>query len=267
MKSNIITERDDVITKYFKDIKDSKLLTIPEEVELANKIKEGDTEAINELIEANLKFVISIAKEYQGLGLPLSDLISEGNYGLIKSITKFDVSRGYKFISYSVYWIRQSIIQSLNDNSRMIRLPTNVISKISQLSKKSVEYEDIMNGLADDPEVYPTCVSLNEHAGRGGDGQEWVDMIEDKSPDEYEFADIEINKLKNAITNTLKMLNKRERGIIESYYGLNTPCEPMTLEAIGDKYSLTKERIRQIKEKAIRRLRHNNEELYSLIKL
>lgn len=266
MKSNIITERGDIISKYFKDIKNSKLLTVNEEVALANKVKEGDVEAINELIKANLKFVISIAKEYQGLGLPLSDLISEGNYGLIKSITKFDVTRGYKFISYSVYWIRQSIIQSLNDNSRMIRLPSNVINKISQLNKKSVEYEDIMNGIGLDVEIYPTCVSLNDTLNNSGDSSEWVDIVQEDTP-EYEFADVEIKRLQDAITNTLKILNDRERGIIESYYGINTPCEPMTLEAIGDKYSLTKERIRQIKEKAIRRLRHNNEELYSLIKV
>lgn len=257
-------DKCDTISKYFKEVKKSKLISIEKEVELSTKIVEGDTQAIDELVKANLKFVISIAKEYQGLGLPLPDLISEGNYGLIKSATKFDPTRGYRFISYAVWWIRQSIIQSLNDNSRIIRLPTNIINKLSQLNKKSLTYEQIMNGEADNEESYPTCVSINEPVNHSGDSQ-IIDYLSDDLSDESEIVDIEIDKLRRVINNTLKVLDDRERGIVECYFGINRECEPMTLEAIGDRYSLTKERIRQIKEKAIRRLRHNNEELYVLL--
>jgi len=256
-------DRCDTISKYFKEVRESELITIEKEVELSNKIVEGDTEAIDELVKANLKFVISIAKEYQGLGLPLPDLISEGNYGLIKSASKFDPTRGYRFISYAVWWIRQSIIQSLNDNSRIIRLPTNIISKLSQLNKKSLTYEEIMSGDGQPEVVYPSCVSINEPTNHSGD-MEIIDFLSDDT-DDSEVTDIEVDKLRRVINSTLEILDDRERGIVECYFGLNRDCEPMTLEAIGDRYGLTKERIRQIKEKAIRRLRHNNEELYLLL--
>jgi len=261
------TDRCDTITKYFREVRESELLTINEEVELANRIKIGDEVAMDELVKANLKFVITIAKEYQGLGLPLSDLISEGNYGLIKSATKFDPTRGLRFITYAVWWIRQSIMQSLNDNSRIIRLPTNVINKLSQLNRKVLDYEDVMSGNDyKDDNCYPTCISLNEPiVGSKHNISEISDFISDDSSSDINIFDIEIDKLKKTINGTLKVLDKRERGIIECYYGLNRDCEPMTLEAIGDRYGLTKERIRQIKEKAIRRLRHNNEELYLLL--
>ena len=256
MKDYIITDRCDTIRKYFKDVSDTKLLTIEEEIELANKIQtNGDESAIEKLVKANLKFVISIAKEYQGLGLSLPDLISDGNLGLIKAAAKFDPTRGFRFISYAVYWIKQSIMQSLNDNSRMIRLPTNIITKISKMNKdKSINNE-----------VYPTCISLNTKIYSDSKDIEILDTISDDSVEDFEILDRETLKLKEIINNSLTILSERERGIIECYFGLNTYCEPMTLEAIGDKYDLTKERIRQIKEKAIRRLRCNNEELYSLI--
>jgi len=266
MRESIITERNDTITKYFKELQDSELLTIEEEVSLAHKINTGDEQATNDLIKSNLKFVVSIAKEYQGLGLPLSDLISEGNLGLIKAAKKFDVTRGVKFISYGVWWIRQSIMQSLNENSRIIRLPTNVINKLSQLNKKNVDYDDVMSGVDYNDEHYPICVSLNEPIRNSKtNNSEMIDFISEEPANDFGIFDIEISKLKKAINDTLEILDKRERGIIECYYGLNRECEPMTLEAIGDKYGLTKERIRQIKEKAIRRLRHNNDELYMLL--
>jgi len=257
-------ERCDTISKYFNEVRESKLISIEKEVELSTKIVEGDTEAIDELVKANLKFVISIAKEYQGLGLPLPDLISEGNYGLIKSASKFDPTRGYRFISYAVWWIRQSIIQSLNDNSRIIRLPINIINKLSQLNKKSLTYEEIMNGDGQSEVHYPTCVSINEPTNYSGD-MEIIDFLSDDVDDDSEVTDIEVDKLRRVINNTLEILDDRERGIVECYFGLNRDCEPMTLEAIGDEYGLTKERIRQIKHKAIRRLKHNNEELYLLL--
>jgi RNA polymerase primary sigma factor len=266
MKETIITDRCDTITKYFKELKGSELLTIDEEVLLATKISEGDSQACDDLIKSNLKFVVSVAKEYQGLGLALSDLISEGNLGLIKAAQRFDVTRGVKFISYAVWWIRQSIMQSLNENSRIIRLPTNVINKLGQMSKKGIDYDDVMTGVDYNDDYYPICVSLNEPIRNSeSDTSELIDFIFEEPEDNYGTFDIEITKLRQTINNTLEILDKRERGIIECYYGLNRDCEPMTLEAIGDKYNLTKERIRQIKEKAIRRLRHNNDDLYILL--
>jgi RNA polymerase primary sigma factor len=258
MKGSIITDKCDTITKYFKEVGKSTLLTADEECVIANDIQNGDTDAIDKLVKSNLKFVISVAKEYQGLGMSLPDLISDGNLGLIKAAKRFDPTRGFRFISYAVYWIRQSIMQSLNDNSRMIRLPANIINKIHQLSKKTLGESD------DEPSPYPTCVSLNTTIN-DTTAYELGDMIADETIDKLDVLEYETEKLKKAITNTLNCLNDRERGIIECYFGINTECEPMTLEAIGDRYNLTKERIRQIKEKAIRRLRYNNMELYSLI--
>jgi RNA polymerase primary sigma factor len=259
VKDYILINRCDTITKYFKDVNNTELLTIEEETELANKIQaDGDELAIEKLVKSNLKFVVSIAKEYQGMGLALPDLISDGNLGLIKAATRFDPTRGFRFISYAVYWIKQSIMQSLNDNSRMIRLPSNIINKISKSYKDN-------KPLGSDDEIYPTCISLNTKLYGNSKEFEILDVLPDDSVDEFEILDRETLKLKDAINKSLSMLNDRERGIIECYYGINTHCEPMTLEAIGDKYHLTKERIRQIKEKAIRRLRHNNDELYSLI--
>lgn len=257
-----MTYRSDTLNKYFKDINKSNLLTIEEESTIANRIQNGDKEAINELVKGNLKFVISVAKEFQGLGLPLSDLISEGNIGLIKAAKRFDPTRGFRFISYAVHWIRQAIMQSLNENSRMIRLPANVIHKLGQKNKIVIKenFEDDVN----DVNEYPTCVSLNTPIGEF-DGYELGDMVVDESVDKLDILEYETERLKRAINNTLNSLDERERSIIECYFGLNSHCEAMTLEAIGDRYDLTKERIRQIKEKAIRRLRHNNIELYSLI--
>lgn len=256
MKSFIVNEKSDTITKYFKEINKCELLSVEEENVLTNRIANGDKAAINELVKANLKFVISVAKEYQGLGLSLNDLINDGNIGLIKAAERFDPTRGFKFISYAVYWIKQSIMQSLNDNSRMIRLPSNIVNKILQLNKE--------NGEKIDKEHYPSCVSLNTKIGEYT-GFELGDMVADEDADDFDVFDYETKRLKKVLDKTMQCLTNRERGIIECYYGINTQCEPMTLEAIGDKYDLTKERIRQIKQKAIRRLRHNNLELHNLI--
>lgn len=262
---------DDTITKYFKEIKKSKGLTPEQEVELAIRIKNGDQLAIDELVNANLKFVISIAKEYQGQGLTLSDLISEGNLGLIKAATRFDHTKGFKFISYAVWWVKQSIIQSLNDNSRVVRLPANVINKISKLNKEFGNGEDneseLMSEISEfDASLlnYPKSSSLNKTVNE--DGGEIIDLIigEDSENDTtFEISDI----VKDELNNILSVLDERERMIIESYFGINSNHDGMTLEAIGDKYDLTKERIRQIKEKAIRKLRHNTKKLQTLINL
>lgn len=266
---------DDSVTKYFKEVRKSEVITQDKEIELAVRIKNGDTKAIDELVFANLKFVISIAKEYQGQGLSLSDLINEGNYGLIKAASKFDHTRGFRFISYAVWWIKQSIIQSLNDNARIIRLPSNVINKISNL-KKEIEkfkfenerepvYGDIM--LDDETKYFehddlPTCKSLNDTINE--EGYELGDMIQSHDDISDNFYDIDLI-VKNELDKTLSVLSDRERAIIEYYYGLDNNYEPMTLEAIGDKFKLTKERIRQIKERAIRKLRFNSNNLYDIL--
>lgn len=266
-------DTDDSIAKYFKEVRKSILLTPSEEVELAKKIKLGDANATEKLINANLKFVISIAKEYQGQGLPLSDLISEGNYGLIKAAQRFDHKRGFRFISYAVWWIKQSIIQSLNDNARIVRLPANVITKLSKLNKEISKFEGdnerqpIYGDLLDDNNEsltmlnFPKAASLNQMINEEGD--ELIELIPSESED-VDQLEIDV-MIKKELNKTLSVLDDRERMIIECYFGINSECESMTLEAIGEEYNLTKERIRQIKEKAIRKLRHNANALQLLM--
>jgi len=265
------------VNYYFKDLRQQSTLTKDEEFELALRIKKGDQKAINELASANLKFVVSIAKEYQGNGLPLSDLISEVNYGMIKAAQKFDANRGFKFISYAVWWIRQAIIQALNEHSRTVRLPANVINKITT-TKRFLEAFEHANerepvfgeiigedGSKLDIEVESGyCTSLNERDW-DGEGEELGDLLVDidnlESDDKYE-VDI---KLKAKLEETLSTLTSRERDIIKCYYGIDTECEPMTLEAIGDKYDLTKERVRQIKSKSLIKLRANTQYLFKVM--
>jgi RNA polymerase primary sigma factor len=265
---------DDTVSKYFKEVKKSIILTPSQEVELAKRIKKGDSKATTELVEANLKFVISIAKEYQGQGLPLSYLINEGNYGLIKAAHRFDHKRGFRFISYAVWWIKQSIIQSLNDNARVVRLPANVINKISKLNKEMStteqenETEPIYVDMFDQENDlsilnYSKSSSLNKLVG--DEGGEIVDLLVSE-PLTLDIEDVEVNdKVKDELNKILSVLDEREKMIIESYFGMNTTHEGMTLEAIGDKYDLTKERIRQIKEKEIRKLRHHTQTLQDLM--
>jgi len=265
-------ETDDSIGKYFKDVRKSVLLTPNEEVSLAKRIKKGDKRAMDELVKANLKFVISIAKEYQGQGLMLSDLISEGNYGLIKAANKFDHKRGFRFISYAVWWIKQSIIQSLNDNARVVRLPTNVINKISKLNKEISKFEndneiepvygDILNNekKLNDLSKYPKITSLNQMINEDGD-----ELIETVAAELDDSDQKEVDeKIKDELLKMLNILDNRERIIIECYFGVNRDCESMTLEAIGEQYGLTKERIRQIKQKALRKLRFNANNLLNV---
>jgi RNA polymerase primary sigma factor len=271
-KKYVNFDSDDSISKYFKDVRKSIVLTPNQEVELAKRIQNGEDKAMHALVQANLKFVISIAKDYQGQGLPLSDLINEGNYGLIKAASRFDHTRGFRFISYAVWWVRQSIIQSLNDNARIVRLPANIINKISYLNKEISKFEfdnerepvfgEILDKDKDTATMltFPKCASLNESINEEGD--ELIELIPSEVDDETIIVD---ERIKEEINKTLSILDDREREIIESYFGINTKCEGMTLEAIGEKYDLTKERIRQIKEKAIRKLRHNAHDLFTLI--
>lgn len=263
-----IDTSEESISKYLKDVRKLDMITADEEVVLARKIKEGDSKATEKLIQSNLRFVISVAKEYQNQGLPLADLIAEGNVGLIKAAQKFDPERGFRFISYAVWWVKQSIIQSLNDHSRTVRLPVNVTNNISKLKKdisvfeqqngrKPVEGEMNMNMLNQ-----PFCTSLN--ATINEDGDEVIDMIADNSfdsPDESFQKPSDL--LKGELEKTLSILSPRERTIIELYFGLTGT--PLTLEEIGEDYSLTKERIRQIKEKALRKLRNKSQNLFEFV--
>ena len=264
---------EDSLGKYFKEIRKSTILTQKEEIDLAKKIKRGNQNAINRLVNANLKFVVSIAKEYQGQGMPLSDLINEGNYGLIKAATRFDHKKGFRFISYAVWWIKQSIIQSLNENARVVRLPANVINKISQLNKEISKFElenerePVFGEIFDKYNEAFSLIKYHKHSSLNQiineDGDELLELIPDDITDK-DALEIDI-KLKEEINKTLSILNERERVIIELYFGINSGCESMTLESIGERYGLTKERIRQIKEKAIRKLRHNSHDLYSFV--
>lgn len=272
IKKYVNFDNENSLSKYFKEVKKSILLTPEEEVILAIKIQHGDENAKQRLIKSNLKFVVSIAKEYQNQGLPLSDLISEGNYGLVKAATRFDHTRGFRFISYAVWWIKQSIIQSLNENARIVRLPANVINRITSLKKEIEKFElenerePVYGEILDENEqpvdlfIHPRCASLNDVIN--DDGDEMIDVIHIKE----ELTTIVDDRIKAKLEETLSVLDEREKTIIESYYGINLDSEPMTLEAIGERFSLTKERIRQIKEKAIRKLRHNAQDLQELIK-
>jgi len=265
-------DTDDSVSKYFKDIKKSVLITQKEEIDIAKRIIDGDENAITELVNANLKFVISIAKDYQNKGLLLSDLINEGNYGLIKAAHKFDHKRGFRFISYAVWWIRQSILQSLNDNARMVRLPANVIGKINYLNNEinrfefEYEREPVYGEILDkDNEPlaltqYAKCSSLNQLINE--DGDEMADLIPNYEDDDIEEVD---NVVIVELNNIIDTLSEKEKDIIQCYFGVNTNCESMTLEAIGEKYSLTKERIRQIKQKALRKLRNQSSTLHNII--
>ncbi len=277
-KKYINFEIDNNVGLYFKDVRKSinnVMLTPEEEVILGDRIKEGDVDAINKLVKANLKFVISIAKDYQGQGLPLSDLINEGNYGLIKAALKFDNTRGFKFISYAVWWVRQAIIQSINDNGRMVRLPTNIINKLSYVNKEIAKFNhinerdpifgEIFDKNNDEVELihFPKCTSL--HDSINDEGDELIHLISDEDYDE-EDNDIVDYRVKTELNNILSVLSERERDIIECYYGLNSDYECMTLEAIGEKYNLTKERIRQIKSKTLRKLKNESQGLWNILK-
>jgi len=260
-----IDTSEESISHYLKEVRKIDILTPEEEIIVARKVKEGDEKAIEKLITSNLRFVISVAKEYQGQGIPLVDLIAEGNYGLIKATDRFDPTRGFRFISYAVWWIKQSIIQSLNEQSRTVRLPVNITNQISKIKKEMTRFEQENERTATNNDFdisilnQPSCRSLNDKINENGD--EVLDILSDKSDNDDNENSEEI--LKNEIESTMSILNKRERDIIQMYFGLDG--QPMTLEQIGDEYGLTKERIRQIKEKALRRLKNNCENLFEFI--
>lgn len=266
-----ITNREDAsLEKYLQEIGKEDLVTVEEEVELAQRIRKGDRKALERLTKANLRFVVSVAKQYQNQGLSLPDLINEGNVGLIKAAEKFDETRGFKFISYAVWWIRQSILQAIAEQSRMVRLPLNQIGSVNKINRALNKFEqenerrpsveeiseqvDLPEDKIDDVlRVNSRHVSVDAPIA---DGEETslLDMIANNdSPTADRMLVLE--SLRKEIDTVLQCLSERERHIIEASFGIN--CQEMTLDEIGTKYGLTRERVRQIKEKAIRRLRNS----------
>jgi RNA polymerase primary sigma factor len=262
---------------YLREINNTPLLTREEEKKLARKIHKGDEDALHSLVKANLRFVVSIAKQYVNQGLSLADLINEGNLGLIKAAHRFDEKRGFKFISYAVWWIRQAMLQALAEQSRIVRLPLNRAGTLYRIGKvarqldqelgRSPEVEEIAKKLnLSNEEVRDTMQIANSHlsldASFNNDQEEnsLVDYLADENQeptDEMTFS----NALSDDMIRALSTLTERERMILTLYFGLGD-AEPMTLEEIGKKMRLTRERIRQIKEKAILRLRHSSRSKY-----
>ena len=269
--SKSITNRESAaLDKYLQEIGHEELLSVEEEVVLAQRIKNGDREALEKLTKANLRFVVSVAKQYQNQGLSLSDLINEGNLGLIKAAEKFDEKRGFKFISYAVWWIRQSILQAIAEHSRIVRLPLNQVGSVNKINKMLSKFEqenerrpsidEIAEGvdlpedkIEDAMKVQARHVSVDAPFA-DGDNNSLLDVLPNE---DAAMADkmLLLESLRDEIKRALQILNDRERKIIEAFFGIDQP--EMTLEEIGTKYGLTRERVRQIKEKAIRRLRNN----------
>ncbi len=268
-----ITNRESQsLEKYFQEISKVEMITAEEEVELARRIREGDQMALEKLCKANLRFVVSVAKQYQNSSMTLGDLINEGNLGLIKAASRFDEKRGFKFISYAVWWIRQSIMQALAEQSRIVRLPLNRVSSLNRISKtfsdleqkyqrdpSAEELADVLELSAD--EVSDNMKFANKKVSvdapfATGDGNSLLDVLED---DQIESTDSElmVDSLRREVQRALTTLTTREAEVIANYYGLGDDPS-MTLEEIGERYGLTRERVRQIKEKATKKLRHSS---------
>lgn len=258
------------LDKYLHEIGKVELISADEEVELARRIRKGDQIALNKLIKANLRFVVSVSKQYQNQGLTLPDLINEGNLGLIKAAQRFDETRGFKFISYAVWWIRQSILQALAEQARIVRLPLNKIGSINKINKafadleQKYEREPSVQEIAEALEVAPDDIkdslrSSGRHVsmdapitpGEEGNMYDVLLSFDTPSPDKGLLTD----SLRREIERALSTLTYREANIIRLYFGLNGKHQ-YTLEEIGEEFSLTRERVRQIKEKAIKRLKH-----------
>lgn len=270
-----ITNRESAsLDKYLQEIGRKDLITVDEEVELAQKIKQGDQAALDKLVSANLRFVVSVAKQYQNQGLSLPDLIDEGNLGLIKAAQKFDETRGFKFISYAVWWIRQSILQALAEQSRIVRLPLNQVGSLNKIGNALQRFEqenerrpspaelaeqlDVpVEKIADTMKVSGRHVSVDAPFVDGEDNSLLDVLPNEDSP----MADSSLTQesLSKEVNRALEQLNPRERDILKMFFGIG--CQEMTLEEIGAKFDLTRERVRQIKEKAIRRLKGQKSKL------
>lgn len=267
-----ITSRDSAsLDKYLQEIGREGLLTVDEEVEMSQRIRKGDRRALDKLVRANLRFVVSVAKQYQNQGLSLPDLINEGNVGLIKAAEKFDETRGFKFISYAVWWIRQTILQALAEQSRIVRLPLNQVSAVNKITKAMTKFEqenerkpsadelaELVNELpekiSDSLRASGRHVSVDAPFVEGEENSLLDVMVNHDSP----MADRTLvnESLSTEISRALSMLNEREKDIVEMSFGINH--QEMTLEEIGERFGLTRERVRQIREKAIRKLRAGN---------
>ncbi|MDX2301742.1 MAG: sigma-70 family RNA polymerase sigma factor [Microscillaceae bacterium] len=271
--SKQITNRESQsLDKYLQEIGKVDLLTPDEEVELAKRIKEGDQLALEKLTKANLRFVVSVAKQYQNQGLSLGDLINEGNLGLIKAAQRFDETRGFKFISYAVWWIRQSILQALAEQSRIVRLPLNRVGSLNKISKtfseleQRYEREPSPDELAEvlevaTSEIIDTLKISGRHVSMDapfvqGEENSLLDVLENDS-EETPDSSLISDSLRREVQRALSTLTQREADVVSLYFGLNGE-HSLTLEEIGEKFNLTRERVRQIKEKAIRRLRHTS---------
>ena len=269
--SKSITNRESAsLEKYLQEIGHQDLLTADEEVELAQQIKKGDRKALERLTKANLRFVVSVAEQYQNKGLSLPDLINEGNLGLIKAAERYDETRGFKFISYAVWWIRQSILQAIAEQSRIVRLPLNQVGSVNRIARELNKFEqenerkpsvEEMADRIDLPEEkIAEAMKINTHhvsmdaPFADGEDNSLLDFLPNTdSPSTDNVLDQE--SLRTEIGRVLDVLNDREQKVIKAFFGIG--MQEMTLEEIGDKYNLTRERVRQIKEKAIRRLRYN----------
>ena len=268
------TNRDPLLNRYLQEIGREELLTVDEEVELAQRIRQGDTAAVDRLVRANLRFVVSVAKQYQNQGLELMDLISEGNVGLQKAAQKFDETRGFKFISYAVWWIRQSILQALAEQSRIVRLPLNQVGSINKIRKVLNKFEQenmrapSVEELAKELDVAPEKIAETmKVSGRQvsvdapfqeGEDNSLLDVLTNNDSPATD-DNLSRESLSTEVERALLQLHDRERQIIKLFFGIG--CQEMTLEEIGVKFDLTRDRVRQIKEKAIRRLKGSKSEL------
>ena len=269
--SKSITQRTEILDKYLQEISHDSMITVNEEVELAQRIRQGDQVAMEKLVRANLRFVVSVAKQYQNQGLSLPDLINEGNIGLIKAAEKFDETRGFKFISYAVWWIRQSILQALAEQSRNIRLPLNQVGLLNKISKESALFEQLH-------ERRPTADELSDildipaekieeamsHSGSSisvdapfveGEDNSLLDVLPNSDSPTTDRS-LMNESLATEIDRALSTLSEREKEILQMLFGIG--CQEMTLEEIGDHFGLTRERVRQVKEKALRHLRNTS---------
>ncbi len=272
MARGSVSRASQSLDKYLQEIGEVPLLTPAEEIDLARRIKQGEQLALEKLTKANLRFVVSVAKQYQNQGLSLGDLINEGNLGLIKAAKRFDETRGFKFISYAVWWIRQSILQALAEQSRVVRLPLNRVGALNKIGKaysaleQEFEREPSASEIAEqlnmtDFEVADTLKISGRHLSMdapfsNSEDNRLLDVIQNdhQPPPDNELID---ESLKVEIERALATLTKREAEVVRLYFGLSQE-HPLTLEEIGERFNLTRERVRQIKEKAIRRLRHTS---------
>ena len=266
-----ITNRESAaLEKYLQEISKEAMISAEEEVELAQRIKKGDQKALERLTKANLRFVVSVAKQYQNQGLSLPDLINEGNLGLLKAAERFDETRGFKFISYAVWWIRQSILQAISEQSRIVRLPLNQVGSVNKINREINRFEQLnerrpsVDEIAEKVDLpqdkIDEALNINGHQISvdapfvEGEDNSLLDVMANGDAPMADTSLVE-ESLRSEIQNALNALNERERNVVEASYGINQP--ELTLEEIGTKFGLTRERVRQIKEKAIRKLRNS----------